>query len=334
MKTFGDLSSAERIVLLKTMILSRVSEEKIEQLNNINALHGTNHMCIGQEASHVGLCAALNKNDWITATHRGHGFFLARGCSPYAFWAEMFGLKDGCCKGLGGSMHLADMDKHYMCSTGVVAAGVPISAGIALSIKYKHQSNIAVSVFGDGASNQGMTFETMNLAVVLKLPMLFYCENNEYAVSSSSQKFVGAQSIAKRAQAFGLKSVSVDGNDIESVFNAVSEAADYIRNNTKPYFIEVKTYRLSGHSRSDKKCYRDINEEMLQRSSCPITRYSQKLIEQDIITKEKLNEMFENERQETLKNAEICINKSKDKSNFTSVQTALGYVLPFSGGIQ
>lgn len=332
--TFGDLSSTEKIKLLETMVLSRVTEEKIEQLNNEKALHGTNHLCIGQEASHTGLCAALDKNDWITATHRGHGFFLAKGGSLSSFWAEMFGLSNGCCKGLGGSMHLADIDNKYMCSSGVVAAGVPISAGIALSLKYKHKSNIAVSVFGDGASNQGMTFETMNLAVVLQLPILFYCENNGYAVSSRSSEFVGAESITSRANAFGINSTSVNGNDIAQVYDAVKTAANYIRTNTKPFFIEVKTYRIAGHSRSDNKSYRTHDEENLHAQNCPIKAYAATLIKEGLLEQTDFSEMISAAKARTNAEADKCLNLAKNQANITSLEEALQCVAPSFGGVQ
>ncbi|MCR4723744.1 MAG: thiamine pyrophosphate-dependent dehydrogenase E1 component subunit alpha [Eubacteriales bacterium] len=277
--------------LMQTMLLSRAFEEKIAYLNELKALHGTNHLAIGQEACHTGLIAALDEDDWIIATHRGHGFYLARTGDITGMAEEMYGTKYGMCRGLGGSMHFSDMENHYICSTGIVGGGLPIAAGAAINLKYCGKPGISVACFGDGASNQGMTFETMNLASMMGLRLLFFCENNQYAVSSPSSEFIANTTLVKRAAGFGIASFSVDGNDITAVTKAVIEAKEYILRENRPYFLEAVTYRMSGHSRSDKLVYRTEEEEAAWMEKDPIKLYKKVLMDDGALTEEAFMEM-------------------------------------------
>ena len=274
MDHFSRLDDDVKIRQLGNMLIIRKCEETIDRMNAEKAFHGTNHLSMGQEASCVGAVLAMTRDDWIISTHRGHGFYLAR-CSydVRKLMAEMFGLREGACMGLGGSMHISDVGRHYVCSTGVVAGGVPISVGMALNLKYRNAPGIAVSTFGDGASNQGMALESLNLASLWEVPVLFYCENNGYAVSSPSERFVANTTIWERAAGFGIKSMRVDGNDLPAVYDAVTEAREYILSEHKPCFIEGDTYRFNGHSRSDKLIYRSAEDEAPFRKADPITRY-------------------------------------------------------------
>lgn len=287
MDHFSSLDDSIKTGMLRNMLVIRRCEETIDSLNRVKAFHGTNHLCIGQEASAVGLCGALTDDDWIIATHRGHGHYLAR-CSynVNAMLAEMFGLKAGTCLGLGGSMHLSDTGRHYICSTGVVAGGVPIGVGMALNLKYMKKDGIAVSIFGDGASNQGMALESLNLAALWEVPMLFYCENNRYAVSSPSDRFVANTTIAARAAGCGVESITVDANDLPGVFNAMTDVRAHILETGKPFFVEAMTYRFNGHSRSDKIVYRTKEEEAPFRENDPVERYYAYLSERGLVTEE------------------------------------------------
>lgn len=309
---FYNLNSEQKIKMLRTMCLIRAAEMKIEELNKAHAFHGTNHLCMGQEASNVGLCAALDKEDYLMATHRGHGMYLAK-CEENinAMMGEMFGLYHGMCKGLGGSMHFSDMTHNYVCSTGVVAAGIPIASGIALGLKYKNQNNISVVAFGDGASNQGMAFESLNLASYLDLPLLFFCENNQYAVSSPTERFLSHKKIYERVRGFGIESVCIDGNKIEEVYNAVKEARKYILSNKRPFFIESTTYRFNGHSRSDALVYRTKEEEYEWHLKDPIKYYSKLLQQQEIIGEKELDEIWAKTKSEVDDAVEFCLNNKE-----------------------
>ncbi len=318
---FFELESEKKLELLQTMCLIRSAEEKINCLNDVHAFHGTNHLCIGQEASNVGLCAALNDSDYLIATHRGHGMYLAK-CRKNinAMMFEMFGLYNGMCKGLGGSMHFSDMSCGYVCSTGVVAAGIPIAAGIALGLKYNEKNSISVVAFGDGASNQGMAFESLNLASYLDLPLLFFCENNQYAVSSPSAKFVAHNRIYERVKAFGLESVSVDGNKLDEVYNAVCKAKEYILSNRRPYFIESETYRQNGHSRSDALVYRTREEEAEWRLNDPIKYFAALLQTEGVLTEELFADMLSEVNFEVENAVDLC-NKKKNVISFEEAQS-------------
>ncbi|MBO4359908.1 MAG: thiamine pyrophosphate-dependent dehydrogenase E1 component subunit alpha [Eubacteriaceae bacterium] len=285
------------------MLIIRKCEETIDRLNTENAFHGTNHLCMGQEASCVGAVLALGDEDWIISNHRGHGFYLAR-CSydVNRLLAEMFGLREGACMGLGGSMHISDADRHYLCSTGVVAGGVPISVGVAMDLKYHSLPGIAVSTFGDGASNQGMALESLNLASLWEVPVLFYCENNRYAVSSPSERFVANTTIWERAAGFGIRSMKVDGNDLPAVYNAVSQAREYITTERRPCFIEAETYRFNGHSRSDKLLYRSPQDEEPHRNADPILRYLDYL-KNESLADDALMDQYSREAQQLVQEA-------------------------------
>lgn len=284
---FSRLDDDIKTGMLENMLVIRKCEETIDSLNRVKAFHGTNHLCIGQEASAVGLCGALTDDDWMIATHRGHGHYLAR-CSydVKGLMAEMFGLKAGPCLGLGGSMHLSDKDRHYICSTGVVAGGVPIGVGMALNLKYMKKDGIAVSIFGDGASNQGMALESLNLAALWEVPMLFYCENNRYAVSSPSDRFVANTTVAARAEGCGVESITIDANDLPGVYNAMTDVRNRILETGKPFFVEAMTYRFNGHSRSDKIVYRTKEDEAPFRANDPVENYYAYLSDRGLISEE------------------------------------------------
>lgn len=244
------------------MCLSRAFEEKIDELFKDGALYGTTHLSIGQEASHVGLVAALDKADYIVPTHRCHGFNIAKGTSIRRMFSEMFGSRDGICKGLGGSMHMSDVATYNLGSSAVVGSGIPLAAGAAFAEKRLKKNNISVAIFGDGATSRGTLHETMNIASVWALPLMFYLENNHYGMSASADRMISTKEIYKRAAGYGIESIYVeDGNDVFAVLDAAKRAREYIIENKGPVFVEVNTYRQCGHSKSDKRIYRDRLEE-------------------------------------------------------------------------
>jgi TPP-dependent pyruvate/acetoin dehydrogenase alpha subunit len=277
--------------ILSLMLRSRFLEEKVEALFASHAMHGTTHLAVGQEAVHAGVSPALDPDDWIVTTHRCHGHTLAKGASEEAMLAEFYGLSQGLAQGLGGSMHMIDLEHHNAGSSAVVGSGVPIATGMALQLKRKASPNLVVAFFGDGASSRGAVHEAMNMASVLKLPVLFLCEHNLYGMSTCSRDMVSVESIASRGPGYGIESLMVDGNDVEIVYSAVQEAARYIREQKRPYLLEVRTYRFSGHSKNDKRTYRTRKEEQEWLSRDPIEALKKKLIARGHLIEEEYNLM-------------------------------------------
>lgn len=312
MKTYDALTAAEKIGLLKTMYTSRFFEEQAEKLNEEGYVHGTLHLAIGQEANHAGVSAALNSDDWIIGTHRGHGHYIGKGGSPEAMLAEICGLADGIGKGLCGSMHFTDLANHNMGTSAIVGGSLPLAVGMAMALKYKEHANIVTAFMGDGAINQGMSMEAFNLASVWGAPVLFYCENNGYAISSRAEKFIAAEHIYQRAESFLIKSARIDGNDVTAVFDAVSAAAEYIRREKKPYFIQADTCRWRGHSRTDSCEYRSRAEEESYRGSCPIARYESRLVHEGVLSEAQADELKNCVCQRAAAAARSCVGKYGD----------------------
>lgn len=265
--------------MLSVMVRSRLFEQKVEALFSSHEMHGTTHLAIGQEAVHAGVSCAIEPDDWIVTTHRCHGHTLAKGASLEGMLAEFFGLSNGLSKGLGGSMHLIDLEHHNAGSSAVVGSGVAIATGMALQLKRLGSPNLVVAFFGDGASNRGVVHESMNMAAIWDLPVLFLCEHNLYGMSSCADEMVSVDSIATRGIAYGIESKSVDGNDVEVVYEAVQEAAKYIREAGKPYLLETRTYRFSGHSKNDTRVYRTREEESRWMERDPLKLLKDRLVE-------------------------------------------------------
>ena len=266
------------------MYLSRFFEEKLQKEFSKGNLYGTTHLSIGQEASHVGLCAALEKGDWFVPTHRCHGFNIATGSDMKAMFSEMLGSRLGLCKGLGGSMHMTDVENYNLGSSAVVGSGVPLAGGCAFALKRQNKDNIAVAIFGDGASSRGSIHEMMNLSSVWNLPLLFFMENNHYGMSASSDRMIATSTIHMRAEGYRVGHEKVDGNDVNAVFEAVKRARKTILEEKRPYFIEAETYRLCGHSKSDKLLYRTREEEKEWEKKDPISLYVNYLVSNSILS--------------------------------------------------
>lgn len=258
---------------LEQMLLSRLFEETLEELFIKKQFTGTTHLSIGQEACHVGLVGALDDRDFIVPTHRCHGFNIARGSSIKSLFLELFGGRNGICAGLGGSMHMTDIRTCNAGSSAVVGSGVGLALGLSFANRKLEEDNISVAIFGDGATSRGIVHESMNLASVWNLPLLFFCENNMYGMSASSKNVVASSNIYKRAENYNIKSVQIDGNDLDEVLASVKNAREYILNEKRPYFIEALTYRQCGHSKSDKCVYRSREEEEYWKKKDPINLY-------------------------------------------------------------
>ena len=272
-----------QLELHRMMMLIRLFEEALEEMFSRGLLHGTMHLSIGQEATAAGACLALDKKDLITSTHRGHGHCLGKGADPYKMFAELLGREDGYCRGRGGSMHIADLSNGNLGANGIVAGSLTISVGAALSFQLQKKENIVLCFFGDGAVNEGSFHEALNLASLWNLPVLFLCENNQYGMSMASEKAVAGESIASRGNSYGIESIQIDGNDVESVYESVSHYKDEILTNNRPKFIEAITYRYRGHSKSDRNLYRTSEEiNFWKDEKDPIKRYIGKLLEQGI----------------------------------------------------
>lgn len=267
----GDRGRAREV--LATMWTIRRFEEAVDELFARGLMHGTMHLSIGQEAVPTGACLALRPEDYITSTHRGHGHCIARGGALDRMMAELLAKRTGYCRGRGGSMHIADVATGNLGANGIVAGGVPIAAGAGLAARLRGTDQVTVCFFGDGAVNEGAWHEGTNLAAIWSLPVVFVCENNQYGMSMPVRQAVKTNTLAERAAAYGIPAVTVDGNDVQAVFDAVAAAVARARTGAGPSFVEAVTYRWKGHSKSDKNLYRSIEEIDRWRAGDPITRF-------------------------------------------------------------
>jgi pyruvate dehydrogenase E1 component alpha subunit len=278
---------AKSINMYRKMLEIRHFEQKVHDLYGQNLVPGTIHLYAGQEATAVGVCVNLRKDDYITSTHRGHGHCIAKGAKLEKIMAEILGKKTGYCKGKGGSMHIADFTIGMLGATAVVGAGLPIAAGAGLSIKIRGTDQVVACFFGDGASNQGTFHEGINMAAVWSLPVLFVCENNLYAMGTRQSRVMAIENVADRAAAYGIPSMVVDGNDVLAVYEAAHEAVMRARQGKGPTLIECKTYRHKGHSRFDPATYRPKKEVEEWLKKDPIPRFKKRLLEKGFLTEKE-----------------------------------------------
>ena len=254
------LSKDDLLRAYRTMKTIREFEERVHTEFATGDIPGFVHLYAGEEACATGVCMHLSKADRIASTHRGHGHCIAKGVDVHGMMAEIFGRKTGVCQGKGGSMHIADLEKGMMGANGIVGGGPPLICGAALAAKVQGTDNVAVAFVGDGGSNQGTTFESLNLAKVWNLPAVFVAENNGYAETTGSRYAVGGNSIAERAAGFGMPAVIVDGHDFFAVYEAAGEAISRARSGGGPSFIECQVNRYYGHFEGDAQTYRGPNE--------------------------------------------------------------------------
>jgi pyruvate dehydrogenase E1 component alpha subunit len=266
------------------MLQIRCFEEKVFELYGQNLVPGTIHLYAGEEAVAVGVCSSLRTSDYITSTHRGHGHCIAKGAELKYTMAEILGKKTGYCKGKGGSMHIADFKVGMLGATAVVGAGLPIAVGAGLSIKLRKTDQVVGCFFGEGASNQGTFHESINLASVWSLPVVFVCENNLYAMGTRQSRVMKVENIAERAGAYGIPGVTVDGNDVLAVHEAAQSAVELARNGGGPTLIECKTYRHKGHSRVDAAKYRPKEEVQEWLAKDAIKQFRAKLLRDGLLT--------------------------------------------------
>ncbi len=288
-------SKEQALALYERMLLIRRIEEKLAVDAAAGVLPGAVHLYIGQEAVAAGVCMQLKDTDYITSTHRGHGHFLAKGGDPKAMMAEIWGKKTGICKGMGGSMHVADLTKGILGANGIVGAGFAIATGAAFGEKLSKQGRVTVCFFGDGAANQGTLMECLNVSSLWGLPIVFLCEHNRFCEFTRAEQVTSGE-IADRARAFKIHTQVVDGNDVEAVWKATAEAVERCRRDEGPCFIEASTYRIKGHMEFEKELlaggkYRELEEIESWRAKDPIDRYGKKLLESNIASQAKLDEV-------------------------------------------
>ena len=272
--------------LLFKMVLTRTFEENALEMFSMGKVHGTMHVSIGQEGIAAGAGPALKDGDYLLNTHRGHGHFLLWGGDLKLMMAEFLGKENGYCRGRGGSMHIADIESNNLGAQGIVAGNLPISVGVGLSIKMRKTKQVVLTFFGDGAANEGAFHESLNMAAIWNLPVVYLCENNQYAMSMAFEKAFRVEQISDRASAYGIKGLTVDGNDVIAVYKAVQQAAKRARAGNGPTLIEAVTYRYQGHSKSDRQLYRTRDEVKKWMQKDPIKRFAKAIGKSDKDLKE------------------------------------------------
>lgn len=313
-KSFDELSlpGDTLIDMYHTMNLIRQFETMADKLYAMGKVHGTMHLSAGQEAVAVGIGYATRKEDYLINHHRGHGHFISKGADINLMMAEFLGKENGYCRGRGGSMHIADFTSNNLGANGIVGCGIPHSLGVGLAIKMRKTDDIVITIFGDGASNEGVFHETLNMAALWELPIMFVCENNKYGMSMDVERCVAKLPIAQRAEAYGIPWHCIDGNDVLTVYDTVNQAVADIRSGQGPVFIETQTYRYYGHSKSDRNLYRSKDEiEDWRENKDPIKRFREYLFDLGLLTDAK-NEIIENDALSIIEKAVAFAEASPD----------------------
>ncbi len=285
------LDRATLVSLLETMMRIRAFEGRVEELFLAGQIAGSVHLYIGEEAVATGVCSALRPGDYLTSTHRGHGHAIAKGARLDRMMAELFGRRTGYCKGKGGSMHIADFSVGMLGANGIVAGGLAIAVGAALSAKMRRSGQVAVCFFGDGATSRGPFHESLNMASVFRLPVLFVNENNGYASTTPASYGVSVKDVADRAAGYEMPGVTVDGNDLLAVRGAALAAVERARAGEGPTLLECKTHRWKGHYIGDPEQYRTKSDVASYRENCPIRRFQTVLLESDSISHGEIEEI-------------------------------------------
>lgn len=286
------LPKEQLLSMYRMMVTIRRFEETLRDLFFQGQVPGFVHVSIGEEAVPTGVCAALSDKDYITTTHRGHGHMLAKGGKPKQMMAELFGKKTGYCKGKGGSMHIVSYDLGILGANGIVGGGIPIATGAALASSFRGNDAVAVSFFGDGASNEGTFHESLNLAGLWKLPVIYVCQNNCYAEFTPTSESTSVKDIAVRAQGYNMPGVIVDGNDVLAVYEVIKTAVARAKRGEGPTLVEAKTYRWEGHVVGEEAFvgeYRPAEEIEAAKQRCPIVLFSQQVVATGFIDEAELN---------------------------------------------
>ena len=276
-------------LLYLRMVRAREFEEQLYYLFLTTKMPGTMHQATGQEAVAVGVASALNTDDYVTSTHRGHAHCIAKDVPLNVMMAEMFAKRNGVCKGMGGSMHLCDFSRGMLGAFGIVGAGIPIATGAALTSVVKGTSQVAVSFFGDGAINEGVFHESLNMAALWKLPVVYVIENNQYALSMPNDLTSAVTDLASRGCSYGIPGEKVDGNNVMAVFEAAKRAVEKARNGSGPTILECITYRIRGHARFEPAEYRNKEEVDLWEKFDPIKRFREAALEVGGFSEDELN---------------------------------------------
>jgi TPP-dependent pyruvate/acetoin dehydrogenase alpha subunit len=270
-------SQAELLALYERMVVIREFEDGVKFLFLEGTMPGTIHQCQGQEATAVGVCSALREDDFITSTFRGHGHALAKGLSVQELLDELFGATTGCCRGKGGSMHVGNMAKGMVPGIAIVGGGIPVAAGMGLAFKMQRTDRVVACFFGDGAVSEGAFHEGLNMAAIWNLPVVFACENNLYGASTHISLVMRDTHIARRVTSYGIRAEQVDGNDVLAVRAAAQAAVEDCRSGRGPVFLELLTYRCTGHSRRDPCHYQPAEERDVWRAGDPLVRFADAL---------------------------------------------------------
>lgn len=287
----------EGLDIYERMMRIRVFEERVSRLYANSEIPGFVHLYIGEEAVACGVCSNLNDDDFITSTHRGHGHLIAKGGDPRRMMAELYGRRTGYCKGKGGSMHIADMDIGILGANGIVAGGLPIAVGAAYSCMLRETKQVAVAFFGDGATNEGVFHEALNVASAWNLPIVFVCENNQFGVSARLDRVVRETDISKRALAHGMEGLRLDGNDVEAVKGASARAIETARGGGGPTLLVCQTFRFKGHFEGEAVTYLRDGELDEWKKRDPIPAYAKRLVA-DGVEQSRLEERDEKVRRE------------------------------------
>lgn len=304
-----ELNQEVLLDLYSRMTTIREFEKEAIELAKMNLTRAAIHTYNGEEAIGVGVCAHLTNNDYIVSNHRGHGHCIAKGADLRRMFAELMARETGYCKGKGGSMHIADMDVGMLGANGIVGGGIPIAIGAALAQKYLNKDSITVVFFGDGASNEGTFHESINMAAVNHLPVIFLCENNQYAISLNVKESTGCENIADRAVGYGIPGYILDGNNVVEVYNKMGEIVDHVRQYGGPVLVEAKTYRMAGHYFGDNENYRTREEVASWAEKCPILAAQKVLREQYGMAQEELDAIWQRQKQIVL---DACEEAKKD----------------------
>jgi len=278
---------------LLQMYQIRAFEEQAEKSYMAGKIHGTMHLSIGMEASAVGSISTLEPNDFIIGHHRGHGLTIAKGADLNLMMAEFYGKENGYCRGRGGSMHIADIEGGNLGANGVVGGGIPMAVGVGIGLKAQKENKVLLAFFGDGAASTGAFHESMILAVLFKVPVVFICENNQYAMSFAARDWTTSEQLAARGELYGMPGVAANGNDLLAVREAVAEAVKHAREGNGPSLVVNDTYRWRGHSKSDRNRYRTQEEIEEWKEKDPINRFRNYCLENNLLTEEEIDKIQE-----------------------------------------
>ena len=301
------LSDETLIDLYRKMCMVRQFEYMADKLYAAGKVHGTMHLSAGQEAVAVGTSLAARPDDYLINHHRGHGHFIAKGADLNLMMAEFLGKDTGYNHGRGGSMHIADFTSNNLGANGIVGGGIPQAVGVGLALQMQRRNEICICIFGDGAANEGVFHEAMNMVALWKLPVLYICENNKYGMSMDVERATARLPIAQRAEAYGIPWACVDGNDVIEVYDAMKTAVDHVRSGQGPYFVETITYRYFGHSKSDRNLYRSREEiEDWKQNRDPIRRFKMSLQHAEVFGEAQAEQIEAEAEQVILKAVEFA----------------------------